>query len=284
MDIKFYTGTTAKIIMISALLAGIIIPLKDMLCKLLKDSKVVYATLIAFPVTMLRARLNPVFIKVFCKPFVPRLFTFLGIKPFFSNRWVFIHYLMDIPPIKERFVADLKSHSFKRRMISFFHSLIPCRDKSKLLFATIRMMAPDIFRKFSLTPKPYRVEGLSTSTLTNCFFGFSIIFTCLHGYSLFNYGVYYTGNIEGSQEKISCELLGNPKSLENHNVIGNDGRDGYKNSKDWTISNQAAQEWAEGSTTRAWSPERTVKLHERTTGNGRYGLIYRETDRAFINS
>jgi hypothetical protein len=29
------------------------------------------------------------------------------------------------------------------------------------------------------------------------------------------------------------------------------------------ISSQAVQEWAEGSTTRPWSPERTVKAHER---------------------
>ena len=38
------------------------------------------------------------------------------------------------------------------------------------------------------------------------------------------------------------------------------------------IPSQARQEWREGVTTRAWSPERTVKPHERTTRKGRDSL------------
>jgi hypothetical protein len=81
-----------------------------------------------------------------------------------------------------------------------------------------------------------------------------------------------------------CELLGTPKSLNFHNVTGNGKRDGLKNIQDWKISSQATQEWVEGSTIRAWSPERIVKPQERTARKGRYDLICMETYRAFINS
>lgn len=40
------------------------------------------------------------------------------------------------------------------------------------------------------------------------------------------------------------------------------------------IPSQAMQECIEGLTTRAWSPERTVKPHERTTRKGRFSLSY----------
>lgn len=43
---------------------------------------------------------------------------------------------------------------------------------------------------------------------------------------------------------------------------GNGDREGTKSVMDWVISSQAAKELVEGSTTRAWSPERTVKPHE----------------------
>lgn len=51
------------------------------------------------------------------------------------------------------------------------------------------------------------------------------------------------------------------------------------------ISSQASQECGEGSTTRAWSPERTVKPHERATRKGRYSLVLQVTARSeCINS
>ncbi len=46
------------------------------------------------------------------------------------------------------------------------------------------------------------------------------------------------------------------------------------------ISSQAAQEWAEGSTTRPRSPERTVKAQECTTRKGRYSLDCRVIGRS----
>ena len=46
------------------------------------------------------------------------------------------------------------------------------------------------------------------------------------------------------------------------------------------IPSQAAQECAEGVTTRAWSPERTVKPHERATRKGRDSLSYTGTYRS----
>lgn len=51
---------------------------------------------------------------------------------------------------------------------------------------------------------------------------------------------------------------------------------------DWVISSQAPQECGEGSTTRAWSPDRTVKPHERAPRKGRYSLASWETVRSAI--
>ena len=52
-----------------------------------------------------------------------------------------------------------------------------------------------------------------------------------------------------------------------------------KNATDWAISSRIAEESVEGSTTRAWSPERTVKPHEYATRKGRYSLVCRESGR-----
>ena len=48
----------------------------------------------------------------------------------------------------------------------------------------------------------------------------------------------------------------------------------------WAIPSQALQECNEGVTTRSWSPERTVKAHERATRKGRYSLSCRVTYRS----
>jgi hypothetical protein len=53
-----------------------------------------------------------------------------------------------------------------------------------------------------------------------------------------------------------------------------------ENVSDWAISSRAAEESVEGSTTRAWSPERTVKPHDYATGNGRYSLVCNESCRS----
>jgi len=50
--------------------------------------------------------------------------------------------------------------------------------------------------------------------------------------------------------------------------------------EDWAISSQAAEESVEGSTTRLWSPDRTVKAHECIPRKGRYSLVLRETVRS----
>ena len=52
------------------------------------------------------------------------------------------------------------------------------------------------------------------------------------------------------------ELLESPESPVDHNVIGNDERDGNKNNGDWAISSQAFEGKGsrEGSTTRQMSP------------------------------
>lgn len=53
-----------------------------------------------------------------------------------------------------------------------------------------------------------------------------------------------------------------------------------ENAEDWAISSQALQECSEGSTTRVWSPERTVKPQECATRKGRYSLVLLETSRS----
>ena len=53
-----------------------------------------------------------------------------------------------------------------------------------------------------------------------------------------------------------------------------------KNTVDWEISSRASEESEEGSTTRAWSPNWTVKPHEYATREGRYSLNYGETHRS----
>lgn len=53
-----------------------------------------------------------------------------------------------------------------------------------------------------------------------------------------------------------------------------------KNAVDWAISSQALQECSEGSSTRAWSPERTVKPHEFAPREGRYSQGLRESVRS----
>lgn len=58
-----------------------------------------------------------------------------------------------------------------------------------------------------------------------------------------------------------------------------------KNAKDWAISSGATEGSVERSTTRAWSPERTVKPHEYATRKGRYSLVYGESHRStWLNS
>jgi len=44
-----------------------------------------------------------------------------------------------------------------------------------------------------------------------------------------------------------------------------------ENFRDWAISSQAPQEWGEGSTTQVYSPERTMKPHERAMTTGYNG-------------
>ncbi len=53
-----------------------------------------------------------------------------------------------------------------------------------------------------------------------------------------------------------------------------------ENVVDWAISSQALQECSEGSSTRSWSPERTVKAHECAPRKGRYSQGLRETVRS----
>ena len=54
----------------------------------------------------------------------------------------------------------------------------------------------------------------------------------------------------------------------------------YHNEQCRSIPSQARQEWRDGVTTRAWSPERTVKPHERPARKGRYSLSCRATYRS----
>ncbi len=52
-----------------------------------------------------------------------------------------------------------------------------------------------------------------------------------------------------------------------------------ENVSDWAISSRAAEESVEGSTTRAWSAERTVKPHDYAPRKGRYSLVCHESGR-----
>ena len=53
-----------------------------------------------------------------------------------------------------------------------------------------------------------------------------------------------------------------------------------ENAWDWAISSQASQECGEGSSTREWSPDRTVNPHECATLRGRYSQGLRESVRS----
>jgi len=166
----------------------------------------------------------------------------------------------------------------------FPKSLIPYRHVAKLGFAAVGMM-------------PALVFGYSQSTTTFAIDGegaefFAATALASHG----DTGRLCFGNgHEGSLYRVS--MLPQAGKLENGENCWNPLRANAatawpvtasanaKNAKDWAISSGATEESVDRSTTRAWSPERTVKPHEYATGNRRYSLVYGESHRsAWLNS
>ena len=165
-----------------------------------------------------------------------------------------ILFRVEIPVIRATF-----SLIAYRGYSGFVQSLVP-RDIAELSFSAIRMMAALVFRNSqsaaSILVNGERGKSLATA-FADCNRSGSLSFGDRHSSSLPQ-----AGKIENS---VNCgnRLTVTPRQ----------------------IRSQAPQECGEGSTTRAWSPERTVKPHERAARKGRDSLVLRETVRSgCINS
>lgn len=77
-----------------------------------------------------------------------------------------------------------------------------------------------------------------------------------------------------------CLLFGDSHTSSIPDAGNIENRVNCGNPQQWAIRSQASQEWVEGSTTRAWSPDRTVKPHERATRKGRDSLNSQATERS----
>ena len=163
-------------------------------------------------------------------------------------------------------------------------SLVPYRHVAKLGFSTVWMM-PALVLGYTQSTTALAINGKGAEYLAT---------PALAGNG--NVGRLRFGNgHEGSLYRVS--MLPQAGKLENGENCWNPLRANAatawpvtasanaKNAKDWAISSGAAEESVERSTTRAWSPERTVKPHEYATRKGRYSLVYGESHRSiWLNS
>ena len=141
------------------------------------------------------------------------------------------------------------------RISLFAKSLIPNIDISKLRLTAIRMMAAFVIGYTQTSA--FAIDRESHEYLA------APAFACGFDSSSLEFGNSHVSSIadSGKNEKgVNCwkPLTIMPRA----------------------ISSQGSQECDQGSTTRAWSPERTVKPHECTPRKGRYSLGCMETCRS----
>lgn len=301
MSLKSYSGTPAFMVTVSALLAGVIVAFKYREIERLVLCGVVDSSFSATPVSMIFPSLYAVFVLLGSQPFVPGNLALFGFKPTFFEFWIGLKPMVYFLPVVIWLVSIFKTHIVKTRMIPFFHPSIPrdtvfleCFGKwgvSSFVYWDVKD-ATSVSNKFGIVSwaicnclifvNMEWVKCFATPACANSLEFLSLIFGNAHNYSPL-FGTLYCKTRKEATGK-ERELLETPESHKCYNVIGNDGRECIRNLMDWAISSQAAKELVEGSTTRPWSPERTVKAHECVPLTGRYSLICVETCSGHINN
>jgi hypothetical protein len=190
---------------------------------------------------------------------VPRDLTFFTLKPTCANFCIFGQEFIDMRPVVVRSMSGLISHLGNRRMVSLFESSVPSRFSPKIGFSAIGMMPnlvlPDLQLPINLGINRKWSKGFFTTALTNQRRSIKLSF-----------GNRHIATIQDNWKKAKDK-----KGVNCWNILTVMPR---------TISSQGSQECDQGSETRAWSPDRTVKPQERTPRKGRYSPNLRETVRS----
>jgi hypothetical protein len=285
MGVKLYARTAPLVVAISALLASPVVALPHGTTQGLPCCGIDRTSPASAPVPVVGTGFDPVTVLVLSEPLVPGHLPLLGPQPLLSDLSVGSEKGVHVVPVVVGLVADLKAHAQKCGALLLGKAFVPCGQGMHLL--AVRVVSPDVLRVSdapSFGSRTINSEGSEfgpAATSADLKFPFDLCLGYRHEQDL-------TTKATHTQAKRKCrkgsELLGTPESLNRYNVAGNGEREGVKSVEDWAISSQAAQEWVEGSTTRAWSPDRTVKPHECSPRKGRYSLVCGESRRAFINS
>ncbi len=180
----------------------------------------------------------------------------------------------------EHFIAIVRPSLAKRGadFLSGFWRMFIALGRSRFLprKRTASQCCSDAFKRFfgmSFSPKGIVLPGKLLALAFQRFAGHSIVIAL----QIICCSVYLFAANEAGEEFAGsrwCHISDNGvNSVDTplYQIARNDAR---------AIPSEAAQECAERVTTRAWSPERTVKPHEHPTRKGRDSLSYEETHRS----
>lgn len=281
MDFKNNARASTSMVVIPAFLARPFIAPHNGVSKCFPFSGITEATIPAFPIAMSLAGSNTVGVFGFCNTFVPYDLTFFSLKPLISDFRIFTKKSVNFRPIVVRMMALLKTHSAYGWMIGFGKSFVPSRLLSGLRLATIGMMSALIFWNTQASAISFvAVDGESSkflATSASADSQISLLLNFRNAHNFLTFPNIIQGNWKETKNCVNCwkPLRANAATASLETVSAN-----AENAKDWAISSQASQGCGEGSTTRAWSPERTVKPQECATRKGRYSLVLLETSRS----
>ena len=278
MNFKVDARSSALPVSISTFLTPVVVALKNIPAKLLPSCGINCAPVSALPVAVILPFRERLAVVLFGQASIPRDLSLLACQP--SRSVGFIGALQGVyfTPIVVRLMSYLKSHSLYGGVVAFFKALIP-RDIrfTKRSFLTVGVMASLVVgnaqaSSVCLTSVSHGGEKVLVAPAlasSHCF-----LITHNNSPALPAYNIQVTRTV--CEHSVNCWELLRAEVATTQPVKVNVNA---KNTSDWTISSQATEESVEGSTTRLWSPDRTVKTHERRTRKGRYSLNYGESHR-----
>lgn len=182
--------------------------------------------------------------------------------------------------IKVPMVFTSPSLAIDGRIGFFGKSGIPNRFVSGLGLSTVGMMAALVFGNaqastFGFTSIDRESEKhFATPTFADNLNASRLCFGNAHDFSFTGERIAYSG------KNVNSENCWNPLRAAAATAWSAKTSANAENAADWAISSRADEESPEGSTTRPWSPERTVKAHEYATRKGRYSLVCHESGRS----
>lgn len=278
------SGASTLSVLVPANLAGVAVSLEHGPSQGLPSSGIDRTSHAAFPVSMLGTGCNSVDVAGLVEADVPSNLTAFSRKPLVSQLSIGFQLFVNFAPVVVRRMSGLKTHLGNRRVVRFGQARIPSWKFPRLRLSTIGAVTALVFWNAQAPAFAFGTvdrEGLKSPTATasagnddSIFLSFADTHNTLLGSVDFNP---YTGNMEACKQSVNCwdPLRANVATASSETISAN-----AKNTVDWEISSQALQECSEGSTTRSWSPERTVKTQECAPRKGRYSLDSRETVRS----